>query len=69
MKEKDLEGHLEGEDQGKAEEAKKENKLIEKIKISEPAGKPEEGEDIQLKRALDYLKSWYIFKSTSQKVS
>ncbi|MBI2412144.1 MAG: S41 family peptidase [Deltaproteobacteria bacterium] len=69
LKEKDLEGHLEGEDQNKAAEPKKENTLIEKIKISEPAGKPEEGEDIQLKRALDYLKSWYIFKSTSQKVS
>ena len=25
------------------------------------------GEDIQLKRAVEYLKSWYIFKGSTQK--
>ena len=50
LKEKDLEGHLAGEDQGKAEGRKKEQ-AHRKIKISEPTGKPEEGEDIQQARA------------------
>ncbi|MBI5809739.1 MAG: S41 family peptidase [Deltaproteobacteria bacterium] len=73
-KEKDLAGHLaeEGPPRGEAagpspakKDVKKEEKKEspEKIKTNEskPAG-PEEAEDVQLKRALDYLKSWYIFK-------
>ena len=65
--EKDLEGHLEAEGatDGKKDESKK--KMIEKIKITEDSDNVKEGEDIQLKRALDYLKSWYIFKETSIK--
>lgn len=65
IKEKDLEGHLAAE--GEPEKpAKKEDKGdIENIKISEGEPKAEEGEDIQLKRALEYLKSWYIFKETA----
>ncbi len=65
--EKDLEGHLEAEGttDGKKDESKK--KMIEKIKITEDSDNVKEGEDIQLKRALDYLKSWYIFKETSVK--
>ncbi|MBI1911952.1 MAG: S41 family peptidase [Deltaproteobacteria bacterium] len=68
LKEKDLEGHLAPE--GPVEEPKKvEKKEVEKIKVEEPAKPAAEGEDVQLKRAIDYLKSWYIFKGTNQKVS
>jgi carboxyl-terminal processing protease len=55
IKEKDLAGHLE-------EEVLPEEG--EKMKVKE-SGARIEGEDIQLKRALDYLKSWYIFQGTS----
>lgn len=58
LKEKDLEGHFEN-DVGE----KKEEKVI---AIKEEKA-PEGAEDIQLKRALDYLKSWYIFQETMQK--
>jgi carboxyl-terminal processing protease len=54
LKEKDLEGHLE--EEGLPEEGKK-------IKVKKPAARID-GEDIQLKMALDYLKSWYIFQGT-----
>jgi hypothetical protein len=54
LKEKDLEGHLE--EEGLPEEGKK-------IKVKKPAAR-KDGEDIQLKMALDYLKSWYIFQGT-----
>jgi len=63
IKEKDLEGHLEGEAQS---QEKKEEKKEEKITIKEE--KPlKDTEDAQLKRALDYLKSWYIFQETMEK--
>ena len=59
IKERDLAGHLEADD----EEDKEEEKDTEdKIKVKETIRI--KGEDIQLKRALDYLKSWYIFKET-----
>ncbi|MEK7774233.1 MAG: S41 family peptidase [Deltaproteobacteria bacterium] len=65
IKEKDLEGHLaaEGEPEKPAKKADKGG--AENVKISEGEPKAEEGEDIQLKRALEYLKSWYIFKETA----
>jgi len=64
IKEKDLERHLE------AETVKPEKEK--KIKVEEKVpgkvtGEKEEAEDIQLKRALDYLKSWYIFQGTVNK--
>jgi len=63
IKEKDLEGHLEGE---APSQEKKEEKKEEKITIKEE--KPlKDTEDAQLKRALDYLKSWYIFQETMEK--
>lgn len=69
LKEADLEGHLAAE----GPEAKKEVKKPEVEKISapvEPQVKPaDNGEDIQLKRAVEYLKSWYIFKGSTKKVS
>ena len=69
LKEADLEGHLAPE----GPEVKKEVKKPEVEKISAPAEpqvKPaDNGEDIQLKRAVDYLKSWYIFKGSTKKVS
>lgn len=63
IKEKDLEGHLEGE--GVPEEA-------EEIKVEEEAPgaegvEAEDGADIQLERAVEYLKSWYIFQGTMKK--
>jgi len=66
IKEKDLAGHLEAESD-KARKASRKKKK--KIKISEDKGngKVKEGEDIQLKRAVDYLKSWYIFQDTVKK--
>lgn len=62
LKEADLEGHLEAEGES---EAKKEDKpKVEKINATtELKVKPvDNGEDEQLKRAVEYLKSWYIFK-------
>ncbi len=54
IKEKDLEGHLEsGEVDGESDNESDNENEVEEIK------------DVQLKRALDYLKSWYIFKGTS----
>lgn len=65
IKEKDLAGHLApeaGDKDAKADKAVKDKKApVDNIKIIEN-GKGEEGEDIQLNRALDYLKSWYLFK-------
>lgn len=55
IKEKDLERHLEEE----GVEPEKKIKVEEKVKA--------EAEDIQIKRALDYLKSWYIFQGTMKK--
>lgn len=75
IQEKDLAGHLEVEAMDKKNDGKDVDaqsglkKQLEKIKISEEAGKAGEGEDIQLKRALDYLKSWYIFNGTIKKAS
>ena len=63
-KEKDLKGHLEAE--GEVKDALDKDSE-DKIKIVEEEAELEEGEDIQLKRALDYLKSWYIFKGTTEK--
>lgn len=65
LKEKDLKGHLEAE--GTEEEAKKDkrNDKSKKKKIEESAAA--DGEDIQLKRAVDYLKSWHIFKGMAPK--
>ncbi len=60
IKEKDLAGHLEAEGKDLDEHKKK-------IRVNEGSlGK--DVEDIQLKRALDYLKSWYIFKGTVSKL-
>ncbi len=64
VKEKDLEGHL------KAEKGSDKSKANKKIKIKESAKKGGEGnggekaekEDIQRQRAVDYLKSWHIFR-------
>ncbi len=62
IKEKDLAGHLVVENGDEGDEGDK----GEKVKVTEgEAGK--DGEDVQLKRALDYLKSWNIFESTRKK--
>ncbi len=74
IKEKDLEGHFAPEggaapdkSQKKPDKTEKPLKKEEKIKINETVEKGAEGEDVQVKRALDYLKSWYIFKETNKK--
>jgi len=62
LREKDLERHLEAE--GAAPEKDK------KIKVEEKTEKEKgDAEDIQLKRAVEYLKSWYIFKDIMKKAS
>lgn len=65
IKEKDLAGHLAAEDESEKPVRKDDRGETEKIKISESEPKAGDGEDVQLKRALDYLKSWYIFKETA----
>lgn len=59
IKEKDLKGHFESEDNGDDKDKSKGNKLKVKEDIADA-----KTEDVQLKRALDYLKSYEIFKST-----
>src|SRR3990170_4127601 len=70
LKEADLEGHLAAE--GPEVKQVKQEERIEKIKGA-PADAPkldkETAEDVQLQRAVEYLKSWFIFKGTTQKVS
>jgi len=58
LKEKDLSGHLAAEGSKK----KKKGNAVKKIHIVEKEAPEVKGEDIQLERALEYLKSWYIFK-------
>jgi carboxyl-terminal processing protease len=68
IKEKDLERHLLAEGGEPIEPIKPEKEK--KIKVEEKTEKEKtETEDIQLKRALDYLKSWYIFQGIVQKQS
>lgn len=78
MKEKDLDGHLEGDEEIAAKNADKDKAKAEtKVKSkSKPKNKRlviDEGKitenirEIQLKRALDYLKSWHLFKGTMTK--
>jgi len=67
LKEADLEGHLEAEGpEVKKAPAKPE---VEKISANSVAKPADDGEDEQLKRAVEYLKSWYIFKGSTKKVS
>jgi len=58
LKEKDLTRHFEAE----KTTAVKKKKKDQKIHIVENKVKFVKGEDIQLERAMEYLKSWYIFK-------
>ena len=71
VKEKDLAGHLKGEGEGEEEEedkAKKKHKKAKKIKLDEDGFEAEEDkEDVQLDRALEYLKSWHSYKGTKRK--
>jgi carboxyl-terminal processing protease len=63
LKEKDLTGHLAGE----ADKGDKADKGEKKIRVEEKISGDKVG-DVQLERALDYLKSWYIFKGTVSKL-
>lgn len=70
VKEKDLDGHLAAEDGSDKAEQPTDKKTERAPRInSDTVDKGEKGEDIQLKRALDYLKSWYIFKAVSDKAA
>ena len=68
ISEKDLKGHLAGGDDGAADESavevKDEKKEDKGLHLEELDIKRKPGEDIQLARALEYLKSWYIFQET-----
>ncbi|MCK5237359.1 MAG: S41 family peptidase, partial [Deltaproteobacteria bacterium] len=57
VKESDLKGHLKGDEEDKktkVHSSKKKPKVVDN-------GNGEDIEDLQLQRALDYLKSWHIF--------
>lgn len=67
IKEADLEGHLAAEGPEVKKDAKK-PEAEKPVSPSEPQVKlTDNGEDVQLKRAVEYLKSWYIFKGSTQK--
>ncbi|MFQ5329298.1 MAG: S41 family peptidase [Thermodesulfobacteriota bacterium] len=63
IKEKDLTGHFKSED----EKAGKVDKVKKKVRVEEKTALSKES-DVQLDRALDYLKSWYIFQGTVSKL-
>ncbi|MBI5682180.1 MAG: S41 family peptidase [Deltaproteobacteria bacterium] len=66
LREKDIERHLEGDLITPEKEQDKEKR----IKVEEKVEKEKaETEDIQLKRAVDYLKSWHIFQDVMKKAS
>lgn len=67
IKEKDLAGHLAPEGAPVEKVEKKEDKV--NIVEPAPAAKGEPEEDIQFNRALEYLKSWYLFKDRMSKAS
>ena len=69
LKEKDLEGHFAPEKESKTAKDKSPKKPEEKIRIDDTGEKGPDGGDIEVKRSLDYLKSWYIFRDTYQKAS
>lgn len=73
VKERDLEGHLKGdgeEEEEKAVKKKSKHKKMKKVKLDEDGfEKEEEKEDLQLDRALEYLKSWHVYKGTRKKAS
>ncbi|MCK4847071.1 MAG: peptidase S41, partial [Deltaproteobacteria bacterium] len=74
LKESDLEGHLEGENEPKAEEVEGDGAEVDDVKeefiITETVVFDNgDDEDIQLKRAVDYLKGWYLFDETMKKAS
>ncbi|VAV83736.1 Carboxyl-terminal protease [hydrothermal vent metagenome] len=67
LKEKDLAGHLEGEDSADDKKKGKGKDKDKRLVIDE--GKiTKDIKEIQLKRALDYLKSWHLFKGTTAKL-
>ncbi|HZX35724.1 MAG TPA: S41 family peptidase, partial [Thermodesulfobacteriota bacterium] len=63
LKEKDLARHFEA-PASKEEENGDKKVTVKETKVAE-GGEGEE--DVQLKRALDYLKSWIIFQETTKK--
>ncbi len=70
VKEKDLEGHLKGdeEEEEQAEKKKSKHKKAKKVKLDEDGFvKEDEKEDLQLDRALEYLKSWHSYEETKKK--
>ena len=69
IKEKDLPRHLEDEENKKKDKKRDNKKKEEKIKVIEKKIPRDAKEDYQLKRALDYLKSWYIFSATMKKAN
>ncbi len=72
VKEIDLEGHLKGdgeEEEEKAAKKKSKHKKMKKVELDEDGfEKEEEKEDLQLDRALEYLKSWHVYKGTMKEV-
>lgn len=70
MKEKDLDGHLAAEDgSDKVDNGIKKTGKPVKESAVEKGDKGAKEEDVQLKRALEYLKSWYIFQAVTKKAA
>lgn len=70
MKERDLERHLAAEDGSDKVDngVKKADKPVKEAVVGK-SDKAAKDEDVQLKRALEYLKSWYIFQAVSKKAA
>jgi len=68
LREENLPGHLPKQEQGPSPQQEKGNKDQEKqIPSTAPTGDESIDNDVQLKRALDLLKSWDVFKQLVQK--
>ncbi|MEE9542613.1 MAG: hypothetical protein V3V95_02375, partial [Thermodesulfobacteriota bacterium] len=69
----DLEGHLKGdgeEEEEKATKKKSKHKRTKKVKLDEDGFEKDDGkEDLQLDRALEYLKSWDGYKGKRKRAS
>jgi carboxyl-terminal processing protease len=76
VKERDLEGHLKGDEEDDEKKVKKDGKKSKKKKTKKHNNlsgledeDEEEKEDVQLDRALEYLKSWLLYQGTKKEAS
>ena len=67
MREENLPGHLENQQQNLSPQEQLDREREKQIPSSAPTGDETIDNDPQLKRALDLLKSWDVFKQVVQK--